>query len=152
MSFIAEFWNTVSNVLFIIIPPIMINRFRPYENELNMPIRYVWALLMTVGIGSIYFHSTLSLAGQLLDEIAILWVVLAAWALFIPETVVTSIFPRWFTRRHFYYFMLASTVLLTLVCLVKPEMNHNALFVTSGPSIAFSIINVRTQTRHLCIL
>ena len=65
LSYIAEFWNTVSNVLFLIIPPIMINRFRDYEAELGMPIRYVWLLLMTVGIGSIYFHATLSLAGQL---------------------------------------------------------------------------------------
>ena len=65
ISYIAEFWNTVSNILFLIIPPIMINRFRDYEAELGMPIRYVWLLLMTVGIGSIYFHATLSLAGQL---------------------------------------------------------------------------------------
>ena len=59
------------------------------------------------------------------DEIAILGVVLAAWAMFIPETVLDSIFPSWFTRRHFYQFMFIVTVLLTLACLYMPEVNHN---------------------------
>ena len=97
---------------------------------------------MTVGLGSIYFHATLSLVGQLVDEIAILWVVLAAWALFIPETILAKVFPVWFTRSHFYQFMFLSTLLLTGICLVEPEINHIALHATSGPSIAFSVINV----------
>ena len=52
----------------------MILKFKQYQHIMEMPINIIWILLMIVGFGSIYFHATLSLAGQLVDEIAILWV------------------------------------------------------------------------------
>ena len=70
------------------IPPILMIKFRQYSEETKMPINHIWKLLMVVGLGSVYFHSTLSLIGQLVDEIAILWVIMCSWSLFVPSSVL----------------------------------------------------------------
>uniref|UniRef100_H2Z8J2 Alkaline ceramidase n=1 Tax=Ciona savignyi TaxID=51511 RepID=H2Z8J2_CIOSA len=82
---IAEFWNTVSNSIFFIIPPLLIYLFKQYSQQVCRSVNLVWVLLIIVGAGSVYFHSTLSLVGQLIDEIAILWVCLAALATWLPS-------------------------------------------------------------------
>ena len=43
-----------------------------------------------IGVGSVYFHSTLSLMGQLLDEIAIIWACLAVLATWFPTKSIPS--------------------------------------------------------------
>lgn len=57
---------------------------------MNPCIHVIWVLLIVVGLSSAYFHATLSLIGQLLDEVAILWVCAAAFSMFYP----TKYFPK----------------------------------------------------------
>jgi len=64
--YIAELWNTLTNVPFILGGAWMAYRFA----KNGIPWRYVWVHIggMMIGIGSFGFHCTLQWAWQLLDE------------------------------------------------------------------------------------
>nr|XP_014090859.1 alkaline ceramidase isoform X2 [Bactrocera oleae] len=91
-SNIAEFVNTTSNFLFLLLPPVLICLFKEYGRFVTPGIHVLWVLLIIVGLSSMYFHATLSLIGQLLDELAILWVFMAAYSLFFPKKYYPKVF------------------------------------------------------------
>jgi len=132
--------SKVSNIFFFLVPPIMIILFASYSKRVGNGISILWILLIIIGIGSVYFHATLSLAGQLVDEISILWVLMAGYALFLP----TIYFPQSFRlqRHRFIYSCIAITILITCLSIVYPYANAFALMVLGLPAIAFMIIHL----------
>lgn len=81
---------------FILVAPISIYLFRDYGKFINRGIHAIWVLMIVVGLSSAYFHATLSLLGQLLDELSILWIIAAVYAEFYPE----KHFPKWMNKNR----------------------------------------------------
>lgn len=134
---VAEFYNTVSNALFFVMPPLLIYLFRPYTSRIGCGANVVWLLLVVVGCGSVYFHSTLSLVGQLVDEIAIIWVLVAALAFWCPQHLM----PRCFNgnRSTFQVALLLLTVVSSAAACVVPKLN-NVILMVFGVAAAILLI------------
>ena len=110
----AEFFNTVSNIIFLVMPPFLMRLHRPYAQSMGPGIHVIWLLLIVVGASSAYFHATLSLLGQLLDEMAILWVVMAGFAMWYPKAAMPPSMRDKEGRRTF----------ITFVSKNVPECNY----------------------------
>ncbi|XP_047525121.1 alkaline ceramidase [Pieris napi] len=132
---IAEFVNTVSNILFFLLPPVLIHLFQGYAKFFNPAINVLWLLLMVVGLSSAYFHATLSLVGQLLDELAILWVFMAAFATFFPKRYFPSFLGG--NRRLLALYASVFSVLSTGFLVMHPKANAFALMTLAVPALVF---------------
>lgn len=69
--YVAEFWNTISNVV-MIIPPLL-GCLRSLKEEMEHRVTLSYFALFCVGIGSWCFHMTLLYEMQLLDELPMIW-------------------------------------------------------------------------------
>lgn len=132
--FIAEIINTISNILFLIFPPILCQLFKQYANNIDRGIYTIWILFAIVGICSAYFHATLSLLGQLLDELAILWLLAFSFGMWLPK----KYYPNWKwingERRKFKQLMMAISVLASFAACIYPWINSFALMTLGVPT------------------
>uniref|UniRef100_U5EWL1 Alkaline ceramidase n=1 Tax=Corethrella appendiculata TaxID=1370023 RepID=U5EWL1_9DIPT len=132
-SNIAEFVNTISNIFFLLGPPILIYLFKDYGKFIHPVIHVIWVLLIVVGLSSAYFHATLSLIGQLLDEISILWVFMVTLTFFCPRRYFPSICNN--SRKKFSTAMGTLSCLCTILSFWKPAINNVALFALVVPAL-----------------
>lgn len=72
--YVAEFWNTVSSILGIMLPPLYALWLRQ-QNDAKI-VKNCWWQLCLVGLGSTLFHGTLKYRMQLLDEVPMMTLVL----------------------------------------------------------------------------
>lgn len=133
-SNIAEFVNTVSNILFFLFPPVLMHLFKEYGRVVNPAIHMIWILLIFVGGCSAYFHATLSLIGQLLDEVAILWLFMSAFCLFFPRRY----FPDFLQNNRIFLSLTVffPSLLATGLSIINPVINAFALMTLGLPTIA----------------
>lgn len=86
LRYVAEFWNTISNVLLVVLPLCLIYSY--YKQGLAyIHIVAVFSLFM-VGIGSTLFHGTLLYEMQMLDELPML--IAASFLVFNMMTITTA--------------------------------------------------------------
>lgn len=144
-------------------PPILMVLFKDYGKHVSPGIHIVWILLMVVGISSAYFHATLSLLGQLLDEISILWVYdrsnqpiyqsLTAHSIFRYSSVMIFFCPRRYLpqvirkRTTFTAIMLTFTVTATILSVWNPIINAFALFGLTVPTF-YLLYNELERVKH----
>lgn len=129
--YLAEYYNTISNVGFVALPALAIYLFRSYSKHVTSGIDVIWVLLIVVGLGSAYFHGTLSFAGQLIDELAIAWVLLASFAIWTPKRMLPEIFRR--DRKKLARIITVVGLLTTVLAFVKPVANAFVLISVSIP-------------------
>ncbi|XP_004619539.1 alkaline ceramidase 1 [Sorex araneus] len=122
---VAEFYNTFSNVTFFIFGPIMMVLMRPYAQKRSRFVYVVGVLFMAIGLFSMYFHMTLSFLGQLLDEIAILWLLASGYSIWMPRCYFPSFLRE--NRLQFSRLVLLATVISTFLSFLKPTINAYAL-------------------------
>jgi len=111
-------------------PPLLIYLFRDYGRLVHKGIHVVWILLFLVGVASTYFHATLSLMGQLFDELTILWVYSCTMIFFCPRRYLPELL-----KRRFSSFMLAATAIATTLSVWNPAINAFALMLLTIPTI-----------------
>jgi alkaline ceramidase len=68
-KYIAEYWNTCSNIIFIVLGINGLKFCR--DKKLPSIYRLLFLVYIFTGLSSMWFHATLSLIGQLFDEIGI---------------------------------------------------------------------------------
>ncbi|KAG7279419.1 hypothetical protein CRUP_024238, partial [Coryphaenoides rupestris] len=121
---VVEYFNTVSNLFFFVISPIMLYLLHPYARERSLSVHLVWLMMILVGLFSAYFHMTLSFMGQMLDELSIVWVQAVGYAVWFPRRLFPSFIKD---RKTFSRLVLVITVVLSLASFVKPTANAYAL-------------------------
>lgn len=67
-TYIAEFWNTVSNIVLLILSFYGIY----WHHKLHRKIQKSYIVCLMIAIGSAWYHATLSRIGQLADELPML--------------------------------------------------------------------------------
>jgi alkaline ceramidase len=125
----------LSNAIFVALPPLMMYLYRGYASKINYGIQAVWIFYIIVGVSSAYFHGTLSLMGQLLDEISILWVYALGIALYCPK----SYMPRFAsTRPSFSVFIFILNAIFTILSIWRPYINAFAqMFLIALPLVLY---------------
>jgi dihydroceramidase len=85
--YIAEFWNTISNLAYIILG--LYGLHQSWNHEKRFKVTFLCLIL--VGVGSIFFHATLKWEGQLSDEIAMLMATLSTLYLLLSTKNIGSV-------------------------------------------------------------
>lgn len=82
-----------------------------------------------------------SVTGQLLDELAILWVYMAGFCMFFPKRYFPNIFHN--NRKLFSLCAILLTLVATGLALIHPAVNAFALMSLGIPAFGFMIIELK---------
>ncbi|KAH7722969.1 Alkaline ceramidase [Aphelenchoides avenae] len=134
LPFVAEFANTVTNLPIIVLPMVNAMLLRRYITEVNWLIFLPHLLLTINGLASSYYHATINLFGQLVDELSILWLINICVVAYLPTM-------KWYPavfRQHISqirWIIVTLTVMISALCFLKPSINAFALMTFSIPGV-----------------
>lgn len=127
--YIAEFWNSITSISFIFIPLIL--KYK-YDESMNLKREYDFSRFtaLFIGLTSFYFHSTLSLLGQILDEASLLILLIGCLWLFF--------------KLNTFKVVISICILLPLL-FFEPELNAYLLII--GGSISVYLIKKHSKLK-----
>lgn len=92
--FIAEFWNTISSFSLIYAG------IQGWHRHEKVKGRNIFSVLFLVGIGSVFFHSCLTVYSQMFDEIPMIFLVVYMLENSLAFSTKTKIFSRFFSLTY----------------------------------------------------
>jgi alkaline ceramidase len=128
------FANSATNLPIIILPLVNIAILWRYIREVNWMIMLPHLLLTFNGFASTYYHATLNLFGQLVDELSLVWLINMCLVVYMPVM-------KWYPQQYkdhmdrIRWSIVGFTTLLSGLCFIKPNLNALALMTYSIPSI-----------------
>jgi len=119
LGYVAEFWNTITNVFFIGLALYGLYKIKPLRLEARYYLAYL--AFAGIGLGSWMFHMTLSYEFQLLDELPMVYLTLI---------MLYTIFESAPTKRYGNALPLGLSAWGVFVTIVYHQL-HNPLFFLS---------------------
>ncbi|CAD6185615.1 unnamed protein product [Caenorhabditis auriculariae] len=133
LPMVAEFANTVTNLPIIVLPLLNCLLLRKYVRDVNAGLLLPQLLLTFNGLASTYYHATLNLFGQLVDELSLVWIITVFLVVYIP---VMRWFPKKFNQRLLLvrWAVVVVTAVISALCFLEPNLNAVALMLFSVPA------------------
>uniref|UniRef100_A0A0N5AWZ9 Alkaline ceramidase n=1 Tax=Syphacia muris TaxID=451379 RepID=A0A0N5AWZ9_9BILA len=149
LPFVAEFANSVTNLPIIILPMLNVWMIKRYIDTVNWVIVLPHLLLTFNGIASTYYHATLSLFGQLVDELSLLWLLNIGLFAYLPTM-------KWYPQKYkshvssIRFGIVVVTTMISGLCFIKPSLNALALMSYSIPGIIIIYIEGVQSELEFC--
>uniref|UniRef100_A0A915IHN2 Alkaline ceramidase n=1 Tax=Romanomermis culicivorax TaxID=13658 RepID=A0A915IHN2_ROMCU len=118
--YIAEYFNTLSNIPMIVLPLLGLYLNRSYFNHVTPSAKWAFVVYVFVGLSSAYYHATLSLFGQLLDELGILYVLVVGHMVWFPSM---RFWPEFLKKRR---------IVCSILSFLNPAINAYALMIVGA--------------------
>lgn len=120
---IVEFWNSMSSFVLAAVGVFGYLIYRQNKNIHKYEPQFfiLWAMMVVVGLGSVWFHGTLSVAGQISDEVPIVVLAIIAVMMARPKIVWSGKSRDIMLSGHN---IIRFFVSFTIFCLLFPVASH----------------------------
>jgi len=132
VPFIAEFFNTTSSLLVFLVGFSVANMFSQGGFiRMRSSGGFLLLAMLTMGLGSTYFHACLSRLGQVLDEVSMCWT--NTWILIhirCPKRATKMFGERVVSMVSTWYYLAAVVVTTLVIGLTCPLLSHVVTLAT----------------------
>lgn len=127
---LGETFNTISCSSYLVIGILSLYLNRHYYTVVRPRAIFAHCFWILTGISSAYYHFTLSLFGQIIDELSLIWLVMFAIGTWMP------LIPRHINTKHRYkiqFYVSALSVIWSILAFIAPWTTAYILMVLSVP-------------------